>query len=58
MANKKITDLTEITIEDVANDDLLIIVDVNDRSGSSAGTTKKIQKSKFLVNSGFIKNKD
>lgn len=48
MANKKITDLTEITIEDVANDDLLIIVDVNDRSGSSAGTTKKIQKSKFF----------
>lgn len=41
MANKKVTDLTELTTP--ANDDLFYIVDVSDTSGSSAGTGKKIK---------------
>ena len=39
--NKKITELTELTGADIANDDVLAIVDI------SAGTTHKIKKSTF-----------
>ena len=38
----KITDLTELTAS-AASDDVLHIVDVNDTSGGSAGTSKKIK---------------
>ena len=41
--NKKITELTELTGADIANDDVLAIVDV------SAGTTHKIKKSTFTT---------
>ncbi len=62
MANKKITDLTELTSP--ADGDLVCIVDVSDTSGSSTGTTKKIQKSNlvsggadhFTINGGFFQN--
>ena len=50
MANKKITDLTELT--SVADGDLVCIVDVSDTTGSSAGTTKKIQKSNLVAGAG------
>ena len=49
MANKKVTDLTELT--SAANDDLVYIVDVSDTTGSSSGTGKKITKNN-LVGSG------
>ena len=39
--NKKITDLTELTEVDLADDDVLAIVDISD------GTTKKVRKSAF-----------
>lgn len=64
MANKKITDLTELTSP--ADNDLVCIVDVSDTSGSSTGTTKKIQKSNlvtggsstdhFTISGGFFQN--
>ena len=50
MANKKITDLTELTT--TANDDLVCIVDVSDTSGSSTGTTKKIKVQNLPAGSG------
>ena len=43
MANKKITELTELTTP--ANDDLIYIVDISDLTESSEGTSKKIKKS-------------
>jgi len=46
MANKKITDLTELT--SVATGDFLPIVDVSDTSQSSAGTTKKITQTNYV----------
>ena len=41
MANKKVSELTELS-EAPANNDIFIINDVSDDTGSSAGTTKKI----------------
>lgn len=45
MANKKVTELTELTSGAVANDDVLYIVDVSDTSGGASGTSKKVLKS-------------
>jgi len=44
MANKKLTDLTELTTP--ADDDFLYIVDVSDTTESPQGTSKKIRKDK------------
>jgi len=51
MANKKLTDLTELTTP--ADGDFLYIVDVSDTTESAQGTSKKIRKDK--VDSGTSK---
>ena len=51
MANKKLTDLTELTTP--ADNDFLYIVDVSDTTESPQGTSKKIRKDK--VDSGASK---
>jgi len=51
MANKKLTDLTELTTP--ADGDFLYIVDVSDTTESAQGTSKKIRKDK--VDSGASK---
>ena len=51
MANKKLTDLTELTTP--ADNDFLYIVDVSDTTESAQGTSKKIRKDK--VDSGASK---
>lgn len=51
MANKKLTDLTELTTPD--DGDFLYIVDVSDTTESAQGTSKKIRKDK--VDSGASK---
>jgi len=51
MANKKLTDLTELTTP--ADNDFLYIVDVSDTTESAQGTSKKIRKDK--VDSGANK---
>jgi len=51
MANKKLTDLTELTTP--ADNDFLYIVDVSDTTESAQGTSKKIRKDK--VDSGVSK---
>jgi len=43
----KVTDLTELTAT-AASGDFLHIIDVDDNSGGSAGTSKKIQISNLL----------
>ena len=62
MATKKVTDLGPLT--SAADDDLLMIVDVSDTTGSAEGTSKKITKanlggggpSKTMVNGSFFDN--
>tara|TARA_R100000781_G_scaffold86525_1_gene53278 strand:- start:251 stop:781 length:531 start_codon:yes stop_codon:yes gene_type:complete len=55
MANQKLTDKTELA-EQVGSGDLLMVVDVNDTTGSSSGTSKKMdfkylmQTDKFSLN--------
>ena len=51
MGAKKITELATIT--EVANDDILVGVDVSDTSGSAQGTNKKFTKSALLDGSGI-----
>ena len=53
MADKKITDLTSLAVAPASND-LLAIVDVDDSTGSSAGTSKQITVSN-LQNSCLLK---
>ena len=47
MANQRLTDKTELA-EQVGSGDLLMVVDVNDTTGSSSGTSKK-QDFKYLM---------
>ena len=63
MATKSVTDLGALT--SAADDDLLMIVDVSDTTGSAEGTSKKITKanlgggggpSKTMVNGSFFDN--
>lgn len=62
MAVKKVTDLDALT--SVADDDLIMIVDVSDTTDSAEGTSKKITKanlsgggtSKTLLNGSFFDN--
>jgi len=44
MADKKITDLTEITFDQLSDSDVFVIVDISDTTMASSGTTKKITK--------------
>lgn len=46
MATKKVTDLDALT--NVATDDLVMIVDVSDTTGSAEGTSKKAEVDKIL----------
>jgi len=50
MATTKVTDLTALT--SVADDDLVMIVDVSDTTGSAAGTSKKITKANLVGGGG------
>ena len=52
MANQKLTDKTALN-EQVGSGDLLMVVDVNDTTGSSAGTSKK-QDFKYLMQTDKI----
>ncbi len=51
MANKKLTDLTELT--SIVNNDLVYVVDVSDTTESAEGTSKKI-KAINLVTDGLL----
>ena len=44
MADKKISELTEITFDNLTNSDLFVIIDISDTTMASSGTTKKITK--------------
>jgi len=48
MANQRLTDKTELT-DQIYSDDLFHIVDVSDTTGSSAGTSKKVQARRLIV---------
>jgi len=52
MANQRLTDKTALT-EQVGSGDLLMVVDVNDTTGSSAGTSKKMD-FKYLMQTDKI----
>ena len=52
MANVKLTDKTALA-EQTGSGDLYMVVDVNDTTGSSAGTSKKID-SKFVIQTDKI----
>ena len=52
MANVKLTDKTALT-EQLGSGDLFMVVDVNDTTGSSAGTSKKFD-TKFLLQTDKI----
>ena len=52
MANARLTDKTALT-EQVGSGDLLMVVDVNDTTGSSAGTSKKMD-FKYLMQTDKI----
>ena len=52
MANQKLTDKTELA-EQVGSGDLLMVVDVNDTTGSAQGTSKK-QDFKYLMQTDKI----
>ena len=52
MANQRLTDKTALN-EQVGSGDLLMVVDVNDTTGSSAGTSKK-QDFKYLMQTDKI----
>jgi len=52
MANQKLTDKTALT-EQVGSGDLLMVVDVNDTTGSAAGTSKKMD-FKYLMQTDKI----
>jgi hypothetical protein len=47
MANRKISELTELS-EEPSSDDVLILNDISDATGSAQGTTKKISVSNLL----------
>jgi len=42
MANAKISELTEINLGEISENDFLVVVDTSDTSQSSDGSTKKI----------------
>lgn len=48
MADKKISELTEITFDNLTNSDLFVIVNGSDTTMASSGTTKKITKQNLL----------
>jgi len=52
MATKKVTDLTELTT--IADDDLVMVVDVSDTTGDADGTSKKITKSNLVTTTPYL----
>tara|TARA_R100001509_G_scaffold164162_1_gene140721 strand:+ start:1621 stop:2145 length:525 start_codon:yes stop_codon:yes gene_type:complete len=48
MANQRLTDKTEFD-ENLAGDDLLMIVDTSDTTGSSVGTSKKMKAERNII---------
>jgi hypothetical protein len=56
MANKKVSELTELS-EKPSSDDVLILNDISDTTGSAQGTTKKISVSN-LLSAHTISNED
>ena len=52
MASQKLTDKTALA-EPTAKDDLYMIVDKSDTTGSSAGTSKKID-AKFVIQTDIV----
>lgn len=52
MATKKVTDLTELTT--IADDDLVMVVDVSDTTGDADGTSKKITKSNLVTSTPYL----
>jgi hypothetical protein len=53
MTNKRITELTALDGDDVANDDVLVIVDVSDTTMSASGTNKKITVAELVTDSAL-----
>ena len=52
MATKKVTDLTELTT--VADNDLVMVVDVSDTTGDASGTSKKITKANLVTTTPYL----
>ena len=52
MASQRLTDKTALT-EQLASDDLLMIVDTSDTTGSSVGTSKKIE-NKYIIQTDTV----
>ena len=52
MANQRLTDKTALT-QNLASDDKLMLVDVSDTTGSSAGTSKKVD-SKYIIQTDVL----
>lgn len=50
-SKKNITALTEISLADLDDNDVFVIVDVSDTSQASTGTTKRITKANLLASS-------
>lgn len=51
MANKRVTELTALDGDDVADNDLLMIVDVSDPTMAATGTNKRITVAEFATDS-------
>lgn len=56
MANKRISELTSITGANLADADLLVVVDVSDTTMASSGTNKKITMSELAKDSALTDN--
>ena len=53
MANKRISELTSITGANLADADLLVVVDVSDPTMAASGTNKKVTLDEFAQDSAF-----
>jgi hypothetical protein len=53
MTNKRITELTALDGDDVADNDVLAIVDVSDTTMAASGTTKKITVAELITDSAI-----
>jgi multidrug efflux pump subunit AcrA (membrane-fusion protein) len=53
MTNKRITELTALDGDDVADNDVLAIVDVSDTTMAASGTTKKITVAELVTDSAL-----
>lgn len=53
MANKRISELTSITGANLADADLLVVVDVSDQTMAASGTNKKVTLEEFAQESTF-----